>query len=63
MGLYLKEPEIRVDAILIDTGCNYYSTVGELLPGAVHVASVRKTAPDLESRQASVELVAPSQPS
>ena len=31
---------------MLDTGCNFYSTIGEKLVTAAQIASVRKTIPD-----------------
>ena len=45
MGLYPSNPDLRIDAIMLDTGCNYYSTIGDRLVDAACIASVRRTQP------------------
>ena len=45
MGLYPNDPMIRVDAILIDSGCNYLSTIGDRIVESAQYASIEKTAP------------------
>ena len=46
MGLYPTCPTLRIDGIMLDTGCNYFSTIGEKLIHSAILASVRKTKPE-----------------
>ena len=46
MGIYPSSPMLRVDACLLDTGCNKLSTIGDRLVSAARVASVRSTVPE-----------------
>ena len=49
MGVYPQNPWLRVDSIMIDTGCSELSTIGERLVTAAQVASAMPTKPDWNS--------------
>ena len=49
MGLYPTQLTLRIDGMMLDTGSNYFSTIGNPLVNASIVASVRKTNPFLKT--------------